>query len=393
MQKTRSNAQDIAKGILIIAVVFFHCYIETFTNHSDSVKDFNPLVACFPFILSVFFFYAGYNYTPNGRTYKQNIARRAKQLLIPFVLAFVISTVLISSMELAFHHDNVPGTFQALGNSVLYGLMSEPMAVMLQFPQQGGIVFELILALCLLWFLYSLFICSLLFYWLVKYTNKSLPTLISVVVVLLVIAFCIGQYVGIYLPYQVECYPIILAIMLVAAYLRKYNFLDRPINGKKGVVFTVINALVAEGLIIGTSFVLHYTYGSMMVGAMPGGQLDPAIKGFDAFVSFAFGILGVYFIHTASRGIACIPVIRNGLQWVGKRSAIFYLFHPIFLELFAIAIFRKTVPWGRAQAFFYVVVVLAAMILVCLLVELIVKKVRNKKIDEEPPAEAPSDGR
>jgi len=392
MNKIRSNAQDIAKGMMIIAVVFFHCYIETFENHGDSIKDFNILVACFPFILSTFFFYAGYNYTPNERTYKQNIARRAKQLLIPFVVAFVVSTILISCMELAFHYADPGATLHALGNSVLYGLMSEPLALMIGFPQQGGIVFELILALCLLWFLYALFFCSLAFYALVKFTNKRLSTLISVVVALLIGAFCIGQFVGTYLPYQVEAYPVILAIMLVAAYLRKSNFLDRPVNGKKGVAFLAINALLAEGLIIGASFVLNGRFGTTTAGSMPSGLYDPAIGGFDAFVTFVFGLLGVYAVHTLCRLLARIPVVNTCLQWLGKRSAIFYLFHPIFLELSAIVIFQKKIPWGRGQAFFYVAVVMALLTGTCLLVEFLRKKIRSKKAIETPSEETVSDG-
>ena len=392
MTKRRSSAQDIAKGLMIIGVVFFHCYIETFENHGESVTTFNPLVACFPFILSVFFFYAGYNYRDNGRTYGQNIARRAKQLLIPLVLAFLLSTVLISSMELIFHRDNPGATFQAIGNSILYFLMSEPLALMIGFPQSGGIVFELMLSLCLLWFLYALFLCSLLFYWLVKYTNKSLPTLVSVVTGLLVIGFCLGEFVGNYLPYQVEAYPVILSIMLVAAYLRKFDFLDRPIADKKGLAFTIANAVIAEGLIAGTALFLHFKVGTMTAGAMPGGQFDPAIMGFDAILSFAFGILGVYFIHTLGRGIAMIPVVGTCLQWVGKRSALFYLFHPIFLELSAIVIFQKKVPWGRAQAFFYLFVVIALMVLAFLLIELLVRKAKRKKEPVEAIAGQTEDG-
>lgn len=381
MEKPRSSAQDIAKGFVIIAVVFFHCYLETFANHGEAVSSFNILVACFPYILGTFFFYAGYNYKPDTRTYKENIIRRAKQLLIPLVLAFVISAVLISSMELAFHYSDPMGTLQSIGNSLLYALMSEPTAFLIGFPQSGGIIFELMLSLCLLWFLYALFFCSLLFYWLVKYTNKRLSTLISVVAVLLAIAFCIVQFVpsGYYLPYQVEAYPVILAIMLVAAYLRKFDFLERPVTSRKGLVLLAVNALVAEGLIIGASFALHLQFGSITAGSMPGGLFDAALLGFDTLVCFAFAILGVYFLHTVSRGIAAIPFVSTCLQWVGKRSALFYLFHPIFLDLAAIAIFQKTIPWGRGQAFFYAAVVIALLSLTIFLLELLVQRIKRKK--------------
>ena len=179
MKKHRARAQDVAKGIMIIGVIFFHCYLMTFENHAEAIQSFNITMAILPYIMGAFFFYTGYNYKINGKSAKENILKRAKQLLIPMVLAFVISAVLISAMELAFNHSDVGATFQAIGNSLLYGLMSEPLALMIHFPQSGGIVFELILALGLLWFLYALFICSVFFFLLVNYTNKKLSTLIS----------------------------------------------------------------------------------------------------------------------------------------------------------------------------------------------------------------------
>ena len=374
MTNRRSGAQDIAKGMMIISVVFFHANLMTFDNVAEALSTFNILMALFPFLLSAFFFYAGYNYTPNERTYKQNVLRRAKQLLIPLAVAFGISTLLFFGMELAFHHADPMPTLQALGNSVLYGLMSEPLAIMIQFPQNGGIVFEFALALCLLWFLYALFICSLAFYALVKWTNQKFSTFISVIAALLILAFCIGQFVGVYLPYTVQCYPVIVAIMLTGAYLRQHRFLDREIHSKKDIVLTGINMLVAEGIVVSVCLFCYFQFGSTNVGSLPGGQFDPHIKGFDAFVSFGFGILGTYFIHMVSRLIELIPFVGKGLQWVGKHSAMFYLFHPIFLDLTAIVIFQKRVVWGRGQAFFYVAVTVALLVAICLLMDWIKKK-------------------
>lgn len=112
MNKHRTLAQDAAKGLMIIAVIFFHCYLTTFAVPVDALSQFSLLSAFFPFLLSSFFFYAGYNYTPNERTFKQNVARRAKQLLIPLAIAFVISVLLIGSMELIFDHNDVTFTFK-----------------------------------------------------------------------------------------------------------------------------------------------------------------------------------------------------------------------------------------------------------------------------------------
>ena len=99
----RTVAQDAAKGLMIIAVIFFHCYLVTFEVPGDALNQFSLLNAFFPFLLSSFFFYAGYNYTPKDRTYKENVLRRAKQLLIPLVIAFIVSTILL----LLYNNSNI----------------------------------------------------------------------------------------------------------------------------------------------------------------------------------------------------------------------------------------------------------------------------------------------
>ena len=379
MNKQRTLAQDAAKGLMIIAVIFFHCYLTTFAVPVDALSQFSLLSAFFPFLLSSFFFYAGYNFTPNERTFKQNVARRAKQLLLPLAVAFVISTLLIGSMELIFDHSDVAFTFQKIGNTILYGLLSEPLAIMSGFAANHAFIFELIIALGLLWFLYALFICSIFFYLLVKFTNKSLATLLSVDAALLILAFCIGQFIGVYLPYTVQCYPVILAIMLTAAYLRQSHFLNRRLVTKKDKIFIVINALVAEGIIVATCILCYRLFGATTTGSLPGGKFDESLKGFDAFITFAFSILGTFFLHSVCRLVKFVPVLRTCLQWIGNHSAIFYLFHPIFLDLVLIVIFKKKIIWGHAQAYFMVFVVVALLVGVGLLLDLIFKRRHNNE--------------
>ena len=377
--KKRTAAQDIAKGLLIIAVVFFHCFLVTSANPSKAARDFSVLKAMFPFVLSSFFFYSGYNYKNNDRTYKENMLRRTKQLLIPLVIAFAISTIIITAIELIYNHDNPGGVFVAAWNTILYSLMSEPMAILINFQPEGGFIFELIVALGLLWFIYVLFIISIFFYLLVKHTNKSLPLLI-VDITLLLISFCIGQFVGTYLPYCVQSWPTFLAIMLTAAYLRQSHFLNRRVTSKKQAFLFGVNAVIAEAIIVGASIACFYAFGATSTGSLPGSLFDAKLKGFDAFFAFAFGILGTYFIHTTCRLIKKIPIISDGLQWTGNHSAIFYLFHPIFIELVGVVIFQKQIVWGEAQAYFYLAVSIIFLVGLSLLNDLIFKR-RHKDID------------
>lgn len=62
------------------------------------------------------------------------------------------------------------------------------------------------------------------------------------------------------------------------------------------------------------------------------------------------------------------------LQWIGNHSAIFYLFHPIFLTLTMIVVFQKKIVWGMWQSIFYLAVTLTFLTGVCLLIDFIVKK-------------------
>lgn len=379
MEKKRTRAQDAAKGLMIIAVVFFHAYLMTFDTPSDALGSFNILGAFFPFLLSSFFFYTGYNYVPNGKSFKENFAKRAKQLLLPIIFCYIITIVSISTMELIYNHNDIGGTFQAIGNTILYSLMSEPLALMIKFPQSGGTVFGILLGLGLLWFLYCLFVCSIFFYLLVNFTNKKPSNLISVVIVLLTMSFCLGEFVGVYLPYTVQCYPLVLAIMLVAAYLRQSHFLNRRILSKRDSWHHAINMIVAEGLIVGISLACHYHFGATFTGSMPGGLFNYSLKGFDAFIIFIFSIIGTYFLHTLCRLIKHIPVVGISLQWIGNHSALFYLFHPIPLTLASIVFFQKKIIWGRAQAFVFVAFAVIFLSLICLLMDLIVKKKNIKR--------------
>ena len=374
MDKSRTVAQDAAKGLMIIMVVFFHCYLLAFATPAEAMSNYTVLNAFFPYILASFFFYTGYNYLPSGRSFKESIARRAKQLLIPLVLSFIISTVLISSIELIHNHNDIGATFHMIGNTILYSLMSEPLSLMVGFPKSGGLLIPLVIALGLLWFLYCLFVCSIFFFLLVKHTNKKLTTLVSVVVILLAMSFCLGQFVGIYLPYTVQCYPLVLAIMLTAAYLRKSHFLNIYITKKRHVVFHTINAIIAEGIVVGLCLFAHYQTGALYTGALTGGRFDVYLKGIDVFTSYLFAIIGTYAIHTFCRLIKLIPYVGISLQWIGNHSAFFYLFHPIFLEIIASLIFQNKIILGVGQAYVYTAFVVACLVICCLIIDFVIKK-------------------
>lgn len=380
MENTKkTSAQSIVKGLLITSVIFFHALMFCVLPNTASVlTDFNILFIMFPFLMMVFFFYAGYNYTPNKRTPGQSIKRRCAQLLIPLVVTFTLSTCLIMAIRIPTGE-----SWEAIKNGILYSLMSEPLAQIIGFPGNGIICFDLVLALGILWFLYALFIVSVIFYLIVNYAIKKLSRLISIIVLCLIIAFSLGQFVGVYLPYTVQCYPVALAIMLLAAYLKQSNFLDREYKTKKDVIFTISNVIIAEGIIVGIGLVGYFIFGSTMVGSLPGGKFDATLKGFDVFTAFAIGFLGTFVIHHIGRLIEKVPVLSTVLNWYGERSSYVYLSHPIFLSFAHYVIFSGNVIFDKSQAYLYVFIAIGMLVIIFLFIDLIKYKIKQRKKSSE----------
>lgn len=328
MEKTK-NIQNIAKGILICSVVFFHSKI--FIDYSV-INNYNILFLIFPCLIGVFFFYSGYNYTPKKRTAKESIKRRAKQLLLPILIIWGLSTILVVPMLLLTNS----ATLYNIKQSFVYVSMSEPWALMSGFDIS---TFNFDLAVCIgvCWFLYTLWIVSCIFYLIVDYVNEKLSRHIITVALLLFISFLIGEFVGPYLPFTIQCYPVVLAIMLTAAYLKKSNFLDK--EESKLAMYTKVS--VFELIIILISTICYFVFGANLVGSLMGGRFNSSINGLDAFVSYIFAILGTYIIHNISKLIGKIPVISTIIEKFGENSALVYITHGITISYIDTLIFHR----------------------------------------------------
>ena len=164
------------------------------------------------------------------------------------------------------------------------------------------------------------------------------------------------------------------------------------VNNKHRVIHGIC-MIAAEGIVVGTCLLCHYQFGAIFTGSTPGSMFDPVLKGFDAFIAFTFSIIGTYFLHTLCRLIKHIPVVGKALQWVGNHSALFYLFHPIFIAIVSILFFQRKIIWGVGQAFFYTAVVVILLTGLGLLIDFLLKKknFKSEMIEEIENAKAPED--
>lgn len=324
-----NNIQNIAKGILICSVILFHC--NMFIDNSV-ISNFNILFLIFPCLMGVFFFYSGYNYNPAKRTPKESIIRRTKQLLLPLLVIWVLSTVLVVPMLLITNN----ATLYNIKQSFIYVTMTEPWAIASGLDA-STINFELSACIGIQWFLYTLWIASCIFYLIVDFVNKKLSRHIITVSLLLLLAFLIGKFVGTNLPYVIQCYPVVLAIMLTAAYLKKNNFLDK----EESITRTCTKVIAFELIIILISGICYFIFGANIVGSLMAGIFNSSINGFDAFISYIYAILGTYIIHNISKLISKIQVIGSLFEKFGENSAFVYMTHVIIISYVNILIFHN----------------------------------------------------
>ena len=227
-------------------------------------------------------------------------------------------------------------TLYNIKQSFVYVTMSEPWALMSGFDIS---TFNFDLAVCIgvCWFLYTLWIVSCIFYLIVDFVNEKISRHIITVALLLFISFLIGQFVGPYLPFTIQCYPVVLAIMLTAAYLKKLNFLDK----EKSTAAICTKVITFELIIILISTICYFAFGANLVGSLMGGRFNSSIKGLDAFVAYIFAILGTYIIHNVSKLISKIPAISSLFEKFGENSAYIYITHGIVISYIDTLIFKK----------------------------------------------------
>lgn len=331
-EKEKPNIQYMAKGALIIGVIAFHSFL-----YEDHAADhhFHIAFCVFPCQMGVFFFYSGFNYASGKRSPIDNIKRRAKQILIPLITMFFVAVILIGGLQL------ITGNTQmiVIWYSIKYLLTDG--GVMTGNPDLSKGFYDLSLAIGELWYLYALYIVSVVFYLIVDWTISKLRNLLIIVIPLLITSFLIGQFIGYCLPYTVQSYPLILAIMLVGAYIRKKDLLNIHLDNKKNIYISIILMIVFEGIIIGLCLLCYYAFGATAVGALISGGLNQKIRGFDVFVAFLMSILGTFVIHTLMKFISKIKFVSSFFEIFGKNSALVYLTHPILLSYIHTLIFWR----------------------------------------------------
>lgn len=297
--KSRYDAVDIAKGILIIAVVLSHAWFAK----SKLLANY------FPYSMPAFFFLSGYTYK-EGRGYFVNIGRRFVRLVIPYICFGAVCNLfypLYMKLSMQFI---MPGAYKAVWIAsakadAINMLMSTPM-----------------------WFLAALFTASIIFYLIVKFTHKSLGKTIIFTVILLAAALVIDIYKKAVLPWFIDLAPYAVAFMLIGAYCGEKQYFSKL--SLKSIVIGVV--------LLAFSYVMnHFFPGSAKTSVVT--YIEPKAW-YGVLTAFCVAFGGSIGILAIAGLVDKIPVLRKILIWAGRNSIWILCIHYCVIMLVELYLFN-----------------------------------------------------
>ena len=295
-EKPRLYSVDVMKGLLILAVVLSHAWFAK----GNILGDY------FPYSMPAFFFLAGYVYKP-GRTYLQNIGRRAVQLLIPYVFFSIYCNLLYPIyMKLVVGSQPMDLWTATLKSDAMNMLMSTPM-----------------------WFLTSLFTASIVFFAVVNLVRKSCAK------TFIAMAVCVGLTLvieiikkGAFVPWHLDYALFGCSMMLLGACLG-YRKLLSSFNVKiliLGLILLLV-AAVLNRFFPGSNKTSVVTY-------IENGKLYGVLTCFAIAVTGSLGLLCVCTL------LAKIPIIRPIFAWMGRNSIWILCIHYSFIMIIELWLFN-----------------------------------------------------
>lgn len=295
----RFTPVDIAKGVLIIAVVFSHAW---FAN-ADILGDF------FPYSMPAFFFLSGYTYKP-GRGYWPMLRRRAVQLLLPY-LFFGIAGNLLYPLYLSLSKTvAAPGATAALW---LATLKSDALNMLMCTP---------------MWFLTALFAGCVIFFALADRTRDSLWKTALAAAVLLALTLGIEALKKENLPWHIDYAPFGAAMMLLGSYC----------GGKRLFARLDLKAAACGLACLVACYVLnHFFPGSgktSVVQYVEGGAWYGVLTAFAIAVTGSLGLLMLCGLLDA------VPGLRRLLTWCGQNSIWILCIHYAAIMLIELKLFN-----------------------------------------------------
>lgn len=306
---------DMAKGIAIIQVLFFHllapCPVKSFFNHTIEIA------------LTAFFFFSGYFHKPGKKSLAENLKNRAKTLLVPFfkysLFFWAVGTVYLVASGSA----PVAETFYCLRN--FYGGCIWNRTIQDWFQWEYYHLGKRYLFLADFWFLVIMMLASILFLLIVDHVIKSKGKTILTAAILFAVTGILRAF-AIDLPYNLQMVPFWTAFMVLGAFAGNYHlFESEKLSGAKEWVLSI--PALAGGIVIA---LLQAENRDMYRGNFPQNEVV------NMLLCIAASLLTIWGLTILCKKIEQTGMRVKELAWLGSHSLLIYLYHMFFFWIICI---------------------------------------------------------
>lgn len=298
MAEARPNFKymDVARGLALSLVII---------SHANGLN----LYLIFYYI-QIFFIISGYVYRP-GRSYGENIKKKAVRLLVPYfgysALLWTFYAIIRRNADEVLH--SLFGVLYSRFYFYKVGLREDPVSL-------------LDIANGAMWYLTAFFVTALLFHLIVDKCLANWKITVAWSVALLLISMGLNE-LPILLPWSLDIVGVTTVLMLIGAWMRKVEFFEKKEN------FWMVAGMLL--IYLGT--------------ATFNGYLNTSVRIYGKFDSLS---VPFYMIVSVSGSVLCIWVskwIQNSkigklLAYLGTHSMELICVHMVVLEVFEIVAMR-----------------------------------------------------
>ena len=351
--KQRNTAIDMTKGLLFLSVPMVHIL------NLESMSVLYPIMKVVTTaIMIVYFMLSGYTFRPGKRSWAENVKRRVKQLLLPWLLWILADTVIVTVYNLLSGSFSLGESLLGAWQGFLYNnqLLSMPTTMAAMDICIGQEAF---------WFLCQMFLADLVFFAVADLTAKDESKALLAAMALLGISGAMCQFLPESLPFTLEETCAYAAAMLLGCLAGKHRLLEEnPLKGLWGAAGILVSLAVLSVIRLSA----QGDYGDWGPRTMVGM--------FQQILCASLTLYAVVFALKAL-GSRCRPA-ETVLVWLGKHTLDLLMVHmPVCVLLRKLEPLADTEAVGTCLLTFALTVVLS--LLFCFVKDTLLAKAAARK--------------
>jgi len=366
-QSSRIVTIDVMKGVLIVGIVILHLVMLSGPFNYRVVPLF---LQCVYLGLMCFFVVSGYFFRPD-KSFKENIEKRFKQLLVAIVIVtLVLSTVMYLWMMVwgkAPSIDDLIWTFE-------YGFGLSELGL------DPAVIYEKPICLVAItnYFMWVMLISFVVFYATAKRVISDKRIFAVAVISLLVVQCILAGYFRHILPFFIHLVPTGIIFMYSGAYVAKYHIIER------------IDALPMRDLKKWIPLPLFAFAAAVLVWIFPDGcgydlMVFGTNGGFSVFTFYVESILMfVVYVYVCAI-ISKIPLVSSFFTLSGKHTLALTFLHGFVAKIILVPFYTFTIEtvfpseMSQTSLFFLSLLTIAIILIGCYLKELAKKSTAKRR--------------